>query len=70
MTKEQLDAIMFRLQQMEWGFHRVDNGPDEYRCPGHCIRPMVRGVMPSLVHDNDCDYKLIMDDIQTEINKE
>lgn len=70
MTKKQIDNILIRLQGMEWHFHRVDNGPDEYRCPGYCIRPLYKGVMPELIHDDDCDYKITMDELQTALNKE
>lgn len=68
MTQDQLEDILYKLKEMEWRLHRVDNGPDEYHCPGHCCIPLFKNQYPEFfVHTKDCDYKSIMDMIEKEM---
>lgn len=69
MTEDQLRSILWKLKEMEWHFHYVDNGPDEYRCPGLCCAPMPGGKDPILEHEKDCEFKEVMDLIEKELKQ-
>lgn len=72
LTKQQIENLLLRLQGMEWRKHYVDNGPDEYRCPGYCVHPLVRNIEPTfpLTHDADCDYGISIKELQIALDKE
>lgn len=65
MTKKQLEEILYYLQEIEWRFEYISNGPDEYVCPDHCHVPDF--INNHREHSKDCQHKSIMEMIRKQI---
>jgi len=54
-------SIHAALLRMEWRFHRVSDGPDEYICPDGCKVPLIGGKQPLFYeHHKSCVYEAVL----------